>query len=146
MPYIYGTGIKRGKREMCVTLPDWPVSREQIEIGLLPNNKEPMPMVRFTREEVKALVPVLQEFSRDPLTEEERSRRVAEIEALTEGQIRRKLADNGIEPWAGLAAYPKAKAVIFQGFWLDDSVIYDMHIRAIARYLRITTASEYLEI
>ena len=134
MPYIYGTGIKRGKREMCVTLPDWPVSREQIEIGF---SRDIRPRLKLTREEAKRLLPVLQEIAKDPLTEEERSRLVAEIEALTPDEIMAKLADNGIQRGADLPAYPKAKKVIFQGLWLDNSGIYDRDIRVISEYLGV---------
>ena len=134
MPFIYGTGIQRGRRELCVTLADWRVSREQIEIGFFDSKK---PRLSLTREEVKTLLPILQEISRDPLTEAERQRLVSEIEALTLDQIRQKLADNGIPEGADLEAYPKAKKVIFQGLWLDDSDIYDRHIRTISGYLRI---------
>lgn len=137
MPYIKEIGVKRGNERMCVILPDWPVSREIIEVGLSPNNKDPMPMVRLTREEVKALIPVLQEFTKDPLTEEERSRRIEEIEAMSADEVRQRLAENGIEEGADLPAYPKAKKLIFQGLWLDDSDIYDRHIRTISGYLGI---------
>jgi hypothetical protein len=51
--------------------------------------------------------------------------------------VRRKLADNGIERGGDLRAYPKAKAIIFQGLYLDDSHIYDRHIRTIGEYLGI---------
>jgi len=88
-------------------------------------------------EEVKILLPILQEISKDPLTEEERSRRVAEIETLTPEHIRQKLRDNGIEEGADLEAYPRAKKIVLQGLWLDDSDIYDRHIRTISGYLGI---------
>ncbi|MGD0662161.1 MAG: hypothetical protein ABSD38_29240 [Syntrophorhabdales bacterium] len=134
MPFIYGTGIRRGKRELCVTLADWPVGRDVIEIGFFDSKK---PRVSLTMEEVKILLPILQEISKDPLTEEERSRRVAEIETLTPEHIRQKLRDNGIEEGADLEAYPRAKKIVLQGLWLDDSDIYDRHIRTISGYLGI---------
>ena len=134
MPYIQGAGIRRARRELCVTYPNWPGSRERIEIGFFDSER---PMVALTRKEAKRLIPVLQEMSKDPLPEEERKRLVAEIEAMTPIEICEKLRANGIEPGAFFAGYPKAKAITFQGLWLDDSVIYDRHTRTISEYLGI---------
>lgn len=134
MSFHHGTGILRGKRELCVTYPDWPTNREKIEIGFFDSKR---PIVALTREEVKKLTPVLQEMSADPLPEEERSRLVAEIEAMEPAEVRKKLRANGIEPGADLDAYPKAKKIIFQGLWLNDSDIYAQHVRTISEYLGI---------
>jgi hypothetical protein len=132
MSYHHATGIQRGKSELCVSYSDWPVSREAIEVGFF---DAAQPMITLTREEAKKLTAVLQEMSKDPLNKQERERLVREIEALTPDQIRQRLADNGIEEGGDLAQYSKAKKVIFQGLWLNDSKIYERHLQVIVDYL-----------
>lgn len=130
--YQYATDIRRGNKELCINLPGWPANEEPIEIGL---DGAKRPILTLTRAEAQELSGVLSEMSRDPLPEDERERLVAEIQAMTPAQIDKKLKEAGVQRGSQFEGYEPAKKVIFQGLWLDDSAIYDRHLKVITMYL-----------